>query len=42
MWALYYIKCVSVGGSHNDVTTVIVNAGCWGTNVLLNVLKTKI
>ncbi len=23
-----YIKCVSVGGSHNDVITVVVNARC--------------
>ncbi len=25
MWAVNYIKCASVGGSH-DVTTVVVNA----------------
>ncbi len=31
MWALNYIKFVSVGGNHNDVTTqstVVVNARC--------------
>ncbi len=28
MWALNYIKFVSVEESHNDVTTVVVNARC--------------
>ncbi len=42
MWALNYIKFVSVGESHNNVTTVVVNAWCWwGASVLQNVLKTK-
>ncbi len=29
MWVLNYIKYVGVGKSHNDVTTVVVNAQCW-------------
>ncbi len=30
MWAVNYIKCVSVGGSHNDVTFVVDDADQMG------------
>ncbi len=46
MWAVNYIKCVRVGGSHNDVTIkcghMMLHADGPGANVLKNVWKTKI
>ncbi len=46
MWVVNYIICVSVGGSHNDVTIkcgrTMLHADGPGADVLKNVLKTKI
>ncbi len=41
MWALNYIKCVNVGGSHHLTTMSLCTMDAdGGANVLQNVLKT--